>query len=229
MESKLREHMDELFRDVPPTKQSIEIKEEILQNITDKYHDLLAEGKSEEAAYNIAIASIGNLDDLLKSLKQTQSADRQTALMEEYNAWKKKSALRISVAVMLYIMSVIPPILTDEFFDPAGPADAIGAIGLFVMAAIATGILVYNSVSKPAFPASDGSIAKDFKKWQDEKELSKQSKQALHAIEGALWCIIIALYFVISFSSGAWYITWVIFPIGGACNSILRAIFTLKN
>lgn len=36
-------------------KKAVEVKEEILQNIVDKYHDLVAEGKSEEAAYNIAL------------------------------------------------------------------------------------------------------------------------------------------------------------------------------
>ena len=64
MENKLRAYMDHLFQDVPNTKKAVEVKEEILQNIVDKYHDLVAEGKSEEAAYNIAIASIGDLDAL---------------------------------------------------------------------------------------------------------------------------------------------------------------------
>ena len=43
--------MDHLFREVPPTKKSVELKEEILQNLVDKYHDLINEGKNEEAAY----------------------------------------------------------------------------------------------------------------------------------------------------------------------------------
>lgn len=50
MENKLRAYMDHLFQDVPNTKKAVEVKEEILQNIVDKYHDLVAEGKSEEAA-----------------------------------------------------------------------------------------------------------------------------------------------------------------------------------
>ena len=50
MENKLRAYMEELFSEVTPTKQAVELKEEILQNLMDKYHDLLAEGKSPEAA-----------------------------------------------------------------------------------------------------------------------------------------------------------------------------------
>ena len=45
MEDKLRAYMDYLFRDVKPTRKSVELKEEILQNLIDKYRDLLAEGR----------------------------------------------------------------------------------------------------------------------------------------------------------------------------------------
>lgn len=38
MENKLRAYMDHLFQDVPNTKKAVEVKEEILQNIVDKYH-----------------------------------------------------------------------------------------------------------------------------------------------------------------------------------------------
>ena len=47
MENKLRAYMDHLFQDVPNTKKAVEVKEEILQNIVDKYHDLVAEGIEE--------------------------------------------------------------------------------------------------------------------------------------------------------------------------------------
>ena len=110
MENKLRAYMDHLFQDVPNTKKAVEVKEEILQNIVDKYHDLVAEGKSEEAAYNIAIASIGDLDELLASLKDTSQMPNQMD-SENYMAWRKKSAIRISVAIMLYILCVTPPCL----------------------------------------------------------------------------------------------------------------------
>lgn len=89
MENKLRAYMDHLFQDVPNTKKAVEVKEEILQNIVDKYHDLVAEGKSEEAAYNIAIASIGDLDELLASLKDSSQTPNQMD-SENYMAWRKK-------------------------------------------------------------------------------------------------------------------------------------------
>lgn len=217
MENKLRAHMDHLFRDVPPSKQATEIKEEILQNILDKYHDLIAEGKSEEAAYNIAIASIGDLDELLQSLKKAkpESASVQS---EEYWAWKKKSAVRVAIAVMLYILCVVPPIICDII----GINDELGAVGLFVFIAIATGIIIYNNMTKPSYVKNDDTIMEDFKEWQTRNDTSKQTWKS---IKGALWSIIVVLYFIISFSTGSWYVTWVIFLIGAALKSILKVFF----
>ena len=106
MENKLRAYMDHLFQDVPNTKKAVEVKEEILQNIVDKYHDLVAEGKSEEAAYNIAIASIGDLDELLASLKDSSQTPNQMD-SENYMAWRKKSAIRISIAIMLDLWNIL--------------------------------------------------------------------------------------------------------------------------
>ena len=73
MQAKLRAYMDHLFSQTRPTKAAVELKEEMLQNLTDKYNDLIAEGKTPEAAYNIATASIGDISELLAQLKQEES------------------------------------------------------------------------------------------------------------------------------------------------------------
>lgn len=49
MQDKLRAFIDTLFEDAPAGKKVVELKEEMLQNLNDKYSDLLSEGKSEEA------------------------------------------------------------------------------------------------------------------------------------------------------------------------------------
>lgn len=221
MENKLREHMDYLFREVPVTKKSVELKEEILQNLIDKYHDLIAEGKSEEAAYNIAVASIGDISELLEPLKEG-GQPANPVISEEYRRWKKRSSILIPVAVMLYILSVVPPIICDAF----GGNDAAGASGLFLFVGIATAIIIFNHMSKPIADKVDDTMMDEFKEWKSNRD---QRKHARRAINSALWSIIVVLYFLISFSTGAWYITWVIFLIGGAAESIITAIFALTE
>lgn len=65
---------------------------------------------------------------------------------------------------MLYILCVTPPIITDSLHLP----DAIGACGLFVFIAIATGIIIYNSMTKPRYTKMDDTFMEDFKEWQSK-------------------------------------------------------------
>ena len=55
MNNRLREYIDNLFATAPSNRKTVEVKEEILQNLTDKYNDLIAEGKNEDVAFNIAV------------------------------------------------------------------------------------------------------------------------------------------------------------------------------
>lgn len=221
MEDKLRAHMDYLFREIPTTKKSVELKEEILQNLIDKYHDLIAEGKSEEAAYNIAIASVGDISELLEALKEGAAAPDPVTTME-YRQWKKRSSILIPIAVMLYILCVTPPIICEAL----NLNDAIGACGMFFIIGVATAIIIFNNMSKPIMDKLDNTIINEFKEWKTNQE---EHKRARKAINSALWTIIVVLYFLISFSTGAWYITWVIFLIGAAAENIIKAIFELRE
>ena len=45
MEEKIRAHMEKLFVSAPKTEAARELKEEMLQNVLDKYQDLVAEGE----------------------------------------------------------------------------------------------------------------------------------------------------------------------------------------
>lgn len=234
MEEKLKAYMENLFRDVPDSEQAREIKEEILQNITDKYHDLLAEGKSEEAAYNIAVEGIGDLGELLESLKKKSADSSGTGTADtnnsygntlyqdpEYKEWKRKSAIRTAISVMLYILSIIPPIISDE----VGGNDAVGPSMMFCMIAVATAILVFNSMTKPSYTKNGDTVADEFMAWKHKNNTRKQTWRSIHS---ALWSIIVVLYFIISFTTMAWHITWVIYLVGAAISSILK-VFELNT
>lgn len=221
MEDKLRAYMDHLFREVKPTRKSVELKEEILQNLVDKYHDMMNEGKTPEAAYNIAVASIGDMDELLAGL-QGERQENYSVTDEQLERGRKKSALLISVAVMLYILCLLPPILLGDtvFGDNLAPAL------MFSMIAIATGLLIYNNMSKPRYHKVDDSIVEEFKEWQLQTD---SSRRALRAISSALWALIVVIYIVVSFWTMAWHVTWVIFLLGVAVEGIVKAIFELKR
>ena len=222
MENKLRAYMDHLFRDVKPTRKSVELKEEILQNLVDKYHDMIAEGRTPEAAYNIAVASIGDMDELLAGLHGAPSSESLPATKEALDKGRRKSAVLISVAVMMYIMSVLPPILLSDTVFENKLAPAL----MFIMIAVATALLIYNNLTKPRYQRTDDSIVEEFKEWQEQTD---SSRRAMRALSSALWAVIVVIYIGVSFWTMAWHITWVIFLIGVAVEGILKAIFELKK
>lgn len=221
MEDKLRAYMDYLFRDVKQTRKSVELKEEILQNLVDKYRDLIAEGKTPEAAYNISIASIGDMGELIAGL-QEDTAGGGIVTTEEIEKGRKKSAILTTSAVMMYILSLLPPILLDKL--PFG--DSVGAALMFIIIAAATGLLIYNHMTRPRYHKMDDSIVEEFKEWQNQTDADRR---ALKAINSALWAIITVVYILVSFTTMAWHITWVIFLIGAAIEGIIKAVFELKR
>lgn len=224
MEEKLRAYMEELFGQVAPTKQAVEMKEEILQNLVDKYHDLLEEGKSPEAAYNIAVASIGDTDELLSVFRGKSGGDLGAKDAERR---RRGDALRVTAAVMLYILSVVPLIVLEATRPEY--EDSIGVALMFVMIAAGTGLLIYNGMTKSRYQKKEDSIVEEFKEFKEWKTQSSPSRQAMRAINGAVWSLAVVAYIVVSFATGAWHITWVIFLIAVALEGIVKAVFELKS
>ncbi|MDD4311283.1 MAG: permease prefix domain 1-containing protein [Eubacteriales bacterium] len=209
MNEKLRHYIDDLFANAPSTVRAVELKEELYQNLTDKYNDLIAEGKSEESAFNIAIASIGDVDSLISGL----SGEKRTVNEKE----RKRSALITAIAISLYILSPVPVIALQ---------DEIGMIFLFLFAAVATAMLIYNGITHERYVKTDDTMVEDFKEW---KQNSKQKNKAVEAIIGSFWLIAVCVYIVVSFMTGAWHITWIIFLIAAAISSMIKGLFMLKQ
>ena len=209
MNEKLRNYIDGLFENAPKTVRAVELKEEMYQNLTDKYNDLIAEGKSEESAYNIAIASIGDVEILISGL----SGEKQM----ESEASRKRSAILTAVAIALYILCPVPVILIQN---------ERGLMFLFLFVAVATGLLIYNGVTRERYIKADDTMVEEFKEW---KQNGKQKNKAAEAIVGSFWLIAVCVYIVVSFMTGAWHITWIIFLIAAAVASLIRGIFMLKQ
>lgn len=217
MENRLRNHIDILFSNMPQNQNTQEIKEEMLQNLIEKYYDLLAEGKNEETAYSITIASIGDISSLFE---KESPIDPQVIQKQ-----KNKSALLTSIAIMLYILCVVPCII----FSMSGNVmlnSVLGPVLMFVMIAAATGLLIYNSKTKIKSNHNRETMVDEFKQWQSGNP-SQAGKYK--SIKGVLWSVTVLIYLIVSFLTFAWYITWIIFIIAVAVEQIIKLIMTIKN
>lgn len=215
MNYKLREYIDSLFIDAPHTVKVVEMKEEILQNLLDKYNDLRAEGRSEEAAYNIAIASIGDISELIQELQGLPAQEVETA--EAYRKRRQKSALLTAIAICMYILCVVPLFLFRE---------RVGLVLMFVLIASATGLLIYNGMTTKHPSPEEQTMAEEFQEWRQQ---SAEQNKALKSINSAVWVLAVAVYVIVSFSTYAFHITWVIFLLAAAVTNIIKAIYDLKK
>ena len=190
-----------------------DIKQEILQNTLDRYDDLVAQGKTPEAAYSLAISGIGDVSELLSSSSSTEMAESSASKLQTQEhsytpAWKK--ALR-AIAVCMYIISIIPLIVLAEL-----DMEILGLCGMLAIVGVATALIIITaggSKEEKEDPA---------KPLTAQQELRKAVKSTINTIG-------LVIYFAISFLTQAWYITWLIFPIMGAVNGLVNACMDLKE
>ncbi|MGY0374689.1 permease prefix domain 1-containing protein [Clostridium sp. JNZ J1-5] len=218
MNEKLRKSVENLFENAPKTHRANELKEELLSNLIDKYNDLVSSGKSEEEAFKIVMSGIGDVDELIKGLKE-----QDVLSYEETQKHRKKSALILSVSVGLYIMSVVVLILLTEVFYAN---ESISVCLMLTIDAIATGLIIYNAASRPKYLKTDDTIVEEFKEW---KSANSKEKEILKSIKSIVWLVIVAFYFIISFTYGIWAFSWVIFIIGSAVEKIITLSFELRK
>lgn len=213
MIQRIRNYVNELFANAPKTKQAYDLKEEVCSNLIDKYVDLTGQGMPEEEAYNAAVASIGDIDELFRTLQKEVEEDPQA---------RRRSALLIAISVAIYIISIVPLFLSQLCgYDPI-----IGLILMFVLCAAATALIVYNALSKPKYQKLDDTLVEEFKEWKQQKQ---EGESIFGILSGALWLTIVALYFILSFALGIWAFSWIIFIIGAAVQQIVRAVFLLNG
>lgn len=144
MEPKLREYVEKLFSSAPKTKQAYELKEEIICNVIERYHDLIEEGKAEGDAYNQAIAGIGDINELITALKGEPAYTEITYTDEQMATIKSRFSVFRGIAVALYILCVVPNIL----FGMISSLETIGPTLMFLMISTATGLLIYGKTTQ---------------------------------------------------------------------------------
>lgn len=211
MITKIRQYITRAFVDVPRTKKSVEMQEELISNLIEKYNDQLAQNKTEEEAYNTVVAGIGDLSELTESLRERHVLSSETP--EE----RKRTARNTALSVMLFILSPMALIVSAEVFNQ----EILGLSLMFVLVAIGTGTLIYTQASKPKYLKEEETMIEEFKEWKSKKS---HDKGLFEAISAAYWLIVVAIYLYISFTYFNWHYSWIIFLIASAIFNILRVV-----
>ena len=214
MVNKIRAYIDHEFAGVPESKKVNELKEELTANLIEKYNAQLLHGKSEEEAYNAVITGLGDLSELVDSV-------RPHSMQGPSEQERKKSALLTAAAVMMYILSPVMIIL----FESIG-LEILGLVLFFGCIAGATGMLIYNHMTRPVYEKQDENIVEDFKEWRTKTNHQKKAFQAFHS---AYWSLIVVAYFLFSFLCGSWGYSWILFIAAAAVENIIKGIIQMKE
>lgn len=199
------------------TENCEDIRQEILQNTLDRYDDLVAQGKSPESAYRQAISGIGDISEILSG-EQTFTASPRTNEPEPEADTPTKKLLR-TIAIALYILCAAPLIILSEF-----GLDNLGLCCTLAVVAVATVLILLGKKNGP------GEYTQEHTASAQAQETSESPRQELRkSIKSLIWAIGLAAYFIVSFSTGAWYVTWVIFPIIGAVQGLVIACLDLTE
>lgn len=205
MREQLIQYVNLLFAGTPDSE---DIRQEILQNTLDRYDDLISQGKSPEAAYRLAISGIGDINEILTGdhAEPVPTAEPVVATVKDPKR-EKQIKLANAAAVFLYVTCPVPLFIIG------------GTIGICLLLAMVAGGIALQI------------IYDDEKEGQSEtaNHVSDAQKKLHRSVSGITWAIGFAVYFIVSFFTRAWYITWLLFPIIGCVSGLINAIIDLKE
>lgn len=225
MKEKIKQHFNQLFDDAPKTRKALDLKQEMTQNALDKYEDMVHEGYSEDDAYQNVIQSIGDVRELFDDLEEKN-------LLTLPEADRKKIAMLKAVAVGMYILAGVVFFAMEMMVDMPGSRGWMNYEGLgFVVAGLIciapTIMLVYVANMYPGYSKKEG--ADMVEEYKHNKYLNNRDKAIMGAVSSIIWTLALVMYFVISFTTFAWYITWVIFLIAGCVQSVAILVMSLRK
>lgn len=145
-----------------------------------------------------------------KQEKNEEQEEKKEKVLTKQEA-KEKSAKVVSGSIFIYILAVALIMI----LVPVKHVNPIIASSIFlILIGWATARIIKNYMSMPKF-----------EKTKEEKKEEKIIKQ----INSIIGSICVALYFIVSFTTMAWHITWVIFIINGLICQVVKLIFMLKG
>lgn len=173
-----------------------------------------------------AVALFINSSSKLDKFKFLENEEIETAYGVDGMVKEKKEAYAPShtsfliAGVVLCILSIMPMFIALCFTERDVVMIAMVALLLFIVG-IAVNMIVRTILIKDSYDMllqnNDYSIRK------------KRSRDRLGVFEQIYWLVITAIYFIVSFFTNAWGITWIIWVIGGILAGIIKLIFENKS
>lgn len=152
-------------------------------------------------------------------------------IREQKDQYRTTYAMRLTISIILYVLSVVPFIVFDELHLSFLRIDleGIGAVLLFLFVGIATFIIVLtcriNNTYSYLLQMNDAqTVGGNFV--PNQQKNIKYTNTTIESIMSVYWLTVTCIYLSISFLSFDWWITWIIWPIAAIIHSVLKNAFS---
>lgn len=152
-------------------------------------------------------------DELLTGVEKEATIQENRELQNKDLAKIKcKRAIMISAGVFLYFLSVVAIILFEEL-----NLNQVFGVGVFlIICGIATSLMVYQGIV--------------YSKVEEQKiKVETQEERRFKVIKDLASTIFLVIYLLVSFTTMAWHITWIIWIIYAVVEDILKLLFELGD
>ena len=214
----IRNYINAMFSSLPKTPEILRLQAEMMENMEDKYNDLIREGKSEHEAVGIILADIGSAENLKAELgiTDTEPQEDHSAFLTQRAAFQRKFAIAIASGVVLCICAIIAGAVCDAFTHN----DTYTCLAFFVPIAAAVAIFVYFGIREDWYENR-------YKEIYHEAE--PESKGFSDAIAAIIFPLAVVIYLILGFVFDLWHPGWIIFPICGLIVAAVEAYEKLKT
>lgn len=209
-ETEIEKYIDRLLGSGIDTYENQKEKKELTEKWLKNYHDLVESGMENEVAYNAVISRINIEIKGTQELRQKEEQD------------KKRYARNVAIAVMMYILCPISVIVLDNVGN-----SILGVVIMFLLIAAASGLLIYTLITSPRYKKVDEFYINSSND-SSSAYLNKNYK-SYQSVSNVLSPLILIVYLLVSFITGQWWITWIIFIIGAAIKRAIEAYFEMRD
>lgn len=150
-------------------------------------------------------------EELLRGEKGKE--EQQVSKEEVYDRRKikRKTAMVLSISIFLYFLSISWIILASSF---EFMSDEFMVSVFLLICAIATSMIVYHFVSIPK---------------EKERNAKLEKRNSNKRLDSIIAMIFTAIYLYISFTTGAWYVTWILWIVYSIVIEITHLILEMKG
>lgn len=209
-------YLNTMFATVAQTEQMQKIKNDLAANMEDKYHELKAEGKSENEAVGTVISEFGNIDELLKEIGIAQPAPqaetsnekaadtRRVVTKEETDAYldaRKIQNFWTAIGVVLILLGASAMMMLYGIYDinntvlsgiPEDLRDVLPVVLLLVTVIIAVALFITSGTKFERYAYMEEGVAlpEGLRKELSEKMERDREKNAMVVAIGVTLCLL---------------------------------------